>query len=315
MKTAVTGGSGAIGSYVCKEMLNAGHTVVSVDQLPPPKGEVGFSKVDLCDLEATYAALEGFDQVIHLAAIPHPFNDPPNSVMGVNMTIAFNVFEAARRGGISRVIYGCSESSTGFGIHEVNLKPLYIPIDEQHPCWPHEAYSLSKYFGEQIGLKYAQVFELEIVSLRYAWVWLKRDEDMIKSIVVVSREGESRHVSTPRSSNPPAESRMNTFDKKNWLGAYIAVRDVAKAFLAACEFSFTSQSPRFEAFFLTAKNTFHPIPTLDVLRELYGELPEIRDKAYFEDNPYASVFDIRKAERQIAWTPQFDWHGFENWEL
>ena len=51
---------------------------------------------------------------------------------------SYNVFEAARLEGVRRVVYGCSDSSTGFGIHLVKLVPEYVPIDEEHPLWPHE---------------------------------------------------------------------------------------------------------------------------------------------------------------------------------
>jgi nucleoside-diphosphate-sugar epimerase len=76
MRIAVTGGSGAIGHYVCDEFVRAGHTVVSLDRTPPASG-IGFVQVDLRDLEQACAALLGFDQVVHLAAIPDPYNDPP----------------------------------------------------------------------------------------------------------------------------------------------------------------------------------------------------------------------------------------------
>jgi len=59
------------------------------------------------------------------------FRDPPEVVIGENTQSSFNVFEAAWRNGIPRVIYGCSDSSTGFGIHNAVLRPHYIPIDEE----------------------------------------------------------------------------------------------------------------------------------------------------------------------------------------
>ncbi|MCD6506253.1 NAD-dependent epimerase/dehydratase family protein [Candidatus Poribacteria bacterium] len=295
MRVAITGGSGAIGTYVCDEFIRAGHEVVSVD-IRPPKIDVPFVEVDLCDFQATCKTLQGFDQVVHLAAIPDPFSDPPEKVMGVNMMTAFNVFEAARLNGVRRVVYGCSESSTGFGIHNVPLKPLYVPIDEEHPCWPHETYSLSKHFGERIGDNYAKAYGLEVISLRYAWVWLKRSKEAAARVVARARQG--------------------VIDEKPWFGAYIAVRDVARACLAAANYRFGPEKEYpFEVFFLTARNTFYPIPTLEVLRRIYGDPPPVKDPAYFETDPFASVFDIRKAQRLLGWEPKYDWRHFEEWEL
>lgn len=214
--------------------------------------------------------------------------------MGVNMQTAFNVFEAARQNGVTRVVYGCSESSTGFGIHKVPLVPLYVPIDEQHPCWPHETYSLSKHFGELIGQDYARAYGLEVVSLRYAWVWMHVTEHLWRPIVTDAQQGLCR--------------------KPQWFGAHITVKDVARACLAAVKCPL-AVSPPCEAFMLTARDTFHPVPTLEVLQTIYGKLPEVRDPAYFEANPYASVFDIRKAERLLDWKPLHDWRAWETWDL
>jgi hypothetical protein len=71
----------------------------------------------------------------------------------------------------------------------------------------------------------------------------------------------------------------------------------------------------FEVFFLTARDTFYPIPTLELLRKIYGEVPRVKDPTYFEANPFASVFDIRKAKRWLGWEPLYDWRHFEEWEL
>ena len=300
MNIAVTGGSGAIGTYVCDELVEAGHKVTSLD-VAPPKVDAAFREVDLTNLEETCKAVDGFDQIVHLAAIPDPYgDDPPETVIGVNTTLSYNVFEAARLKGVNRVIYGCSESSTGFGIHSVELVPQYVPIDEEHPLWPHETYSLSKHFGERIGANYAKAFGMEVISLRYMWVWMKRTEESIKNIVARARAGMS----------------LDEMKGKLWFGAHIAIRDVARACAAAASFEFDSDADlRFESFFLSAKHTFYSIPTLDVLESIYGKCPPVKDMAYFEADPYAAVFDIRKAKAMLGWEPKFDWRDFEVWEL
>ena len=122
------------------------------------------------------------------------------------------------------MIYGCSESSTGFGIHSVDLVPQYVPIDEEHPLWPHETYSLSKHFGERIGANYAKAFGLEVISLRYMWVWMKRTEESIRNIV------------------DHAGMSIDEMKGKLWFGAQIAIRDVARACAAAASFAFESDA-------------------------------------------------------------------------
>lgn len=300
MRIGVTGGSGAIGRYVCEELLYAGHAVVSLDQRAP-SGEIGgradFIEVDLSDLDATCAALSGFDQVVHLAAIPDPYNDPPVKVISLNTAINYCVFEALRVNQIPRVIYGCSDSSTGFGIHNAQLKPLYVPIDEEHPLWPHESYSLSKHFGERMAETYAKAYGIEALSLRYNWVWVQRWYEKAAQTVADARAEEL-------GSEAP------------WVGGYISVRDVARAVLTASNYRFPAeQELRYEAFFFTAANTSYGIPTLELLRAIYGEIPPQKEADYYVRDPFASLYDLRKAERLLGWTPQDRWQDFERLEF
>ncbi len=297
MRIAVTGGSGAIGSFVCDELGAAGYEPLSLDRMPP-RVDVDYREVDLTSLDATREAVRGADQIVHLAAIPDPNQGHPlEQVIGENTATSYTVFEAARLEGIGRVVYGCSESSTGFGIHHVKLVPQYVPIDEEHPLWPHEAYSLSKHFGERIGANYAEAFGIEVVSLRYMWVWSVRAEDDARAIVAKSLDG---FVPDPISG----------------FGAHIAVRDVARAVAASVEYEFPpSDDAPFEAFFLSARDTYLPLPTLDLLRRSFGECPPVSDAGYFDANPYASVFDIRRAARLLGWEPLSDWRRFDDWEF
>jgi nucleoside-diphosphate-sugar epimerase len=297
MRIAVTGGSGAIGRIACDELVQVGHEVLSLDRVAPDP-DVEFRQVDLTSLEATRKAVKGCDQVVHLAAIPDPFGgDTLEEVIGNNTVSSYAVFEAARLEGIRRVVYGCSESSTGFGIHHVKLLPEYLPIDEEHPVWPHESYSLSKHIGERIGANYAKAFGMEVISLRYVWVWTRRCEEAARGIAQRASEG----------------IRPNEI---NGFGAYIAVRDVARACAASVAYQFPDNGDvPFEAFFLAAADTFLPVPTLDVVKANYGRLPPVRDPAYFEANPHISVFDLRKAERLLGWKPIFSWRDIDDLEF
>lgn len=213
-KVAVTGGSGQVGLYVCDEFKKAGYDVVALD-VKKPAMKVKYVEVDLMDFKETCRALKGYDQVVHLAAIPNPYIRPLwDKVMPINTGTTFNVMESVFRNGIKRVVLGCSESSTGFGIHLRPIKPLYVPIDEKHPCWPHETYSISKHLSEVMARNYAQVFGIEVLSMRYTWVMLEQFKDEQLSFMRSAKAG--------------------VFDEKNvWLGAYITARDVARGCVAA----------------------------------------------------------------------------------
>ena len=297
MKTLITGGAGAIGRYVVQEFVSHELCPTILDVSPPFKRDDGVDYVqcDLVDYQATLDAVRGYDVVVHLAAIPHPYNDPPDRVMAVNMVTTFNVLEAVRQNGIPRIVYGCSDSSSGFGIHNVELKPFYLPIDEEHPCWPHETYSLTKRFGEEMVANYARAYGIEGLSLRYNWVWVERDTEAVRKIIQANLRGERR----PRP----------------WFGCYIAPHDVAQACRLAALYAFPpEQEVPFEAFYLAADATFLCTPTLEALRAHFDPLPEVRDAAYFESNPFAPPFDLRKAERLLGFKPAKSWRTFEQWE-
>ena len=293
MRLAVTGGSGQVGRRVCRELRDAGHEVWSVDCAAPPDGTL-FRPADLTVLAEARSALADMEQVVHLAAIPNPYSDPAERVMGVNMAISYNVFEAARRSGVRRVVYGCSESATGFGIHEPELRPEYVPVDESHPCWPHETYSLSKYLGEVIGEKYSRAFGMQVLSLRYTWVFFAAFLPQAREMAAARRRGE--------------------IPERPWFGAYISVGDVARAVRAAVEYK-APDGPLFEAFLLTAAQTFYSLPTLDVLGRIYGEAPKVAAPQVYENDPHASVFDLRKARRMLGWAPQDSLDNLDQWDM
>ncbi len=295
MRVLVTGGLGMIGRVVVQELLAAGINPVVVDQLPPTEGDQRVKAVqcDLTDLNATLEAVRDVDVVFHLAAIPNP-TGPLEKVLGINVMSTYNVLEAARQNSIPRVVYSCSDSASGFGIHLVNLKPLYLPIDEEHPMWPHETYSLSKYFGEEMLANYARAFGIEGIALRYTWVWTERDRQSARRIAAARQAG--------------------VVDPNGWFGAFIGVEDVAQAFLLSAKYRFPAdQDPPFEAFYLSAADTFMAEPTLDALARRFDPLPEIRDPEYFADNPHAVPFDTRKAQRLLGWKPSQTWRDYLDW--
>ncbi len=296
MRVLVTGGAGDIGEYVVRELLRHGVDTTVLDIRPPrPSCQgVAYVQCDLTDLPATLEAVRDADIVVHLAAIPDPQNDPPDRVLSVNTVSTYNLLEAVRRNGVRRVVYGCSDSSTGFGIHHVNLRPLYLPIDEAHPCWPHETYSLSKRFGEEMLDHYARAYAIEGISLRYMWVWTARADASARAIVARGLAGE--------------------FDPGSWFGSYIAPHDVAQGVRLAVRYAFPAEQPiRFEAFYLCAPNTFLPVPTLKALAHHFDPLPDVRDAAYFGDDPYAPVFDMRKAQRLLGYAPIRRWQDYAGW--
>jgi nucleoside-diphosphate-sugar epimerase len=285
MKVIVTGGSGLVGRYVIAELLKHGVDVVNLDLKPSADHpDVPFQQIDLMDAAATKAALQDADTVVHLAAIPNPNSDPGEWVMSVNMVTTYNVLEAVRENRITRIIYGCSESASGFGIHRVEHVPLYVPIDEAHPCWPHETYSFTKYFGELMCQEYARADKIEVVSLRYGWVWFREHRDQLLDVVGHRKEEEvARH-----------------------LGAYVFAEDVAQAVRLALGYPLPDPDMPFDAFYILAAEPLYAAPTLEAIRNTFGDrTPSVRPPDYFERAPHAPAFNIGKARRLLGYEPRY----------
>ncbi len=285
MKVIVTGGSGLVGRYVIRELLQHGIDVVNLDVLPSTHHpQVPLLRADLTSMAEAKAAIRDVDAVIHLAAIPNPFNDPAEKVMSVNMVTTHNVLEAVRENHIRRIVYGCSESASGFGIHRVEHLPLYVPIDEKHPCWPHEVYSFTKYFGEVMCQEYARADQIEVVALRYGWVWFREHREQL--LKRVAERGDE------------AVQRL--------FGAYVFAEDVAQACRLALKYELPDATMPFDAFYIMADEPLYTSPTLEAMRRAFGDkMPPVKPANYFQRNPRACAFNIGKAKRRLGYRPKY----------
>jgi len=277
-RVLVTGGSGGIGTFVLAE-LSRSHAPTVFDRRPPTGPAAGFVSGDVLDLPALTDACRGMDAMIHLAAIPNPFRDPPERVFPVNVTGTFHACEAAVRSGVRRVVLTGSDSATGLAIKAVPAAPAYLPVDEDHPRTPSEVYGLSKLLVEEIGRTYARGHGLEVVVLCPVFVVLPG-----KEAEIAARGGEraSRNL---------------------W--AYVEPADVAQAFRLALELRAVS----YEAFLVGAADTLSPVPSLELAREAFGRIPPIRKPEWFAANPHASLYDIGKAIRVLGFRPRSSWRA------
>jgi UDP-glucose 4-epimerase len=178
MKYVVTGGAGFIGSGLIRQLVampNSG--VVAFDNLNSGKesnlaGVEGATLVqgDIRDSAALDKVMEGANIVFHLAAIPsvpRSIKDPVPS-HDVNINGSFNVFQAAHRAGVKRVVYAASSSA--YGDTEV------LPKVETMQPRPKSPYAAQKLMGEYYASVFHSCFGLETVSLRFFNVFGPRQD-------------------------------------------------------------------------------------------------------------------------------------------
>ncbi len=159
-KLVLTGAAGRLGSWLREPLSKLADSFVStdivenIDNLYP--GE-RYQKANLESLDEMMSVIEGADMVVHFGAIgdERPFEE----LLGPNFVGAYNVWEAAYRHKVKRVIYASSIHAVG--MHD---KSNFIGIDAPHR--PDTFYGLAKCFTEDLGRMYFEKRQLESVHLR-----------------------------------------------------------------------------------------------------------------------------------------------------
>jgi UDP-N-acetylglucosamine/UDP-N-acetyl-alpha-D-glucosaminouronate 4-epimerase len=180
MKTAlVTGGAGFIGSALVRGLLRAGvERVVVIDNLLSGKKEnlaeversVEFHRVDIRDYNAIEPLFSGMEVVFHeagLASVPRSIEEPLLA-HDINIGGTLNVFLAAQRQGVRRVVFAASSSAYGDSPE--------LPKTESLPPQPKSPYAVQKLTGEYYAQVFWEAFGLETVSLRYFNVFGPRQD-------------------------------------------------------------------------------------------------------------------------------------------
>lgn len=151
----ITGAAGYIGKFL-REAFRDRYALRLTD-LRPAEGE-DIILADMSDMDAMLDVTRDVDTVVHLAAHPGD-RDFITELLPVNITGTYNVFEAARRNGVKRIVY----ASTNHVI-DGHAKDRYVTADMA--IRPDSMYAVSKSFGESLGCFYADRHGLSVVCLR-----------------------------------------------------------------------------------------------------------------------------------------------------
>jgi len=181
MRVLFTGGSGKAGRHVVPYLIEAGHRVLNVDKLP-----LGIEGVDnriaditdagqMYDVMASYAGFDEmlpgtgvpkFDAVVHFAAVPRMLLTSDNECYRVNTLGTYNVIDAALKMGVRKVVFASSETTYGICFADGEIKPDYLPVDEQHPTVPMDSYAMSKVVNEVTARSFHRRTGADIYGLR-----------------------------------------------------------------------------------------------------------------------------------------------------
>jgi nucleoside-diphosphate-sugar epimerase len=172
MRVLITGGTGDIGTATSQRLMANGWDVHIIDQKEAALlSGASYTQCDIMNSEALKVQMQGCDAVIHLAAIRAPLIAPNQDVFRVNVAGTFNVYEAAAQLGIKRVVQASSINAIGCAWQIDEVYPQYFPLDEAHPRFTTDSYSLSKQMAEDIADYFYHRDGISGTSLRFPWVY------------------------------------------------------------------------------------------------------------------------------------------------
>lgn len=295
MKLLITGCAGFIGWYVSRMALDAGYTVIGVDNLNHAydprlkrwrledlnqREGFAFHKVDVAHRDPVFSLFETYqpDAVIHLAAragVRQSIQDPW-VYLETNTTGTLNVLEAMRHHGVSKMVLASTSS-----LYAGQPMPFIEDLPANTPLSP---YAASKKAAETMAYSYHHLYGLDITVLRYFTVY-----------------------------GPAGRPDMSIFRFSWWLLSdrplvvfgdgsqqrdFTYVEDVARGTLAALSL---------KGYQLINLGSDRPYGLMDVIRMLEGftgRTARLEFQPFHQADIKATWANIERARRFLGWSPQ-----------
>ncbi len=288
-----------MGSWVARGLIEQGHKPVIYDARPDLSfledltGKFAFVQGDIRELSDLMAAVKKFQvkRIIHTAAL----TSPPTPLIGVKVNVegSLNVFETARLMDLERVVYVSSKAVYG-AITGEHAHPHYRPITEEYRKEPDAVYGATKVASEFMAFHYEQKFGLDVVALRFAFIYGPGKSQRYAGTSIHGQiiENAARGVAT----HIP-QGRDQKLD-------VVYVKDVAAAVILAC----LQPGVKGKVFNIGSGEG-------STLVDLAGEVKKYFPQAVIEVGPgvdylmdnrsHYCVMDISKARAELGYTPRF----------
>ncbi|MXG89009.1 NAD-dependent epimerase/dehydratase family protein [Nocardioides flavescens] len=294
MRIFFTGGSGKAGHHVAPYLASLGHQVTNIDRTPLGHPDVQDLEVDLTDAGQVWSALaavpteadfddpdldltrgSAYDAVVHFAAIPRPLASSDQTTYATNVLAHYNVLEAATRLGVRKIVFASSETTYGICFGQGERKPLYVPVDEEHPVVPEDSYAMSKVAGEVTAHAFHARTGADIYGLR------------INNVI----EPDEYTELFPPFLEDPSLRRRNLF-------AYIDTRDLGQMVRRCLE----TDGLGYEVFNVANADMSVAATTDEVIARFYDGVEVRREMGRDE-----TFYSIEKARRVLGYEPEHSW--------
>lgn len=289
MRIFFTGGSGKAGKHAIRYLQAQGHTVVNAD-LVPSGLDVSELLIDLTDAGQVIGAMSQFtdfheldagtgvpryDAVVHFAAVPRVMIGTDGECFRINTLSTYNVIEAATKLGITKVIFASSETTYGVCFADGEVKPDYVPVDEEHPTVPHDSYAMSKVCNEATARSFQARTGADIYGLR------------INNVIEPHEYAEN----FPAFMADPATRRRNIF-------AYIDARDLGHM-VDRC---LKTDGLGYQVFNVSNDDMSVGVTSDQVIAQFYQGVAVRRNM-----RPDETMYANDKAKQMVGFAPQYSW--------
>ena len=296
MKYLVTGCAGFIGWKVTEFLLEAGHTVVGVDNINAaydtqvkqwrfkqlegtPNFE--FHRSDICDRDALRGIFNtDYDAVINLAAragVRQSVEDPWIYV-DTNVTGTLNLLELCREFEVKKFVLASTSSLYGAN----NPLPFSEEANTDQPLSP---YAASKKGAESLCHSYHHLYGIDMTIFRFFTVYGPAGRPDMSAFRFVQWISEGRPV-------------IVYGDGKQSSRDYTYLEDIARGVIAGLK------PLKYEVINLGSDSPIVLIDTIRLIEELVGKKAELSHQPFHPADVLATWADIRKAEKLLGWQPQ-----------
>ncbi|MDT8067554.1 MAG: UDP-glucose 4-epimerase GalE [Terriglobia bacterium] len=302
MNILVTGGAGYIGSVTVAELVREGHTVTVVDNLSNGhrKAVVQGANLIVADIADSNRLSEifgraRFDAVMHFAAFIEAGESmkTPERFFRNNTVNTLTLLEAMLRAGVQRFVFSSTAALYG--------DPETIPIPEDAPLRPTNAYGESKLLVERMLAWMNGIHDLHYASLRY-----------FNAAGATAELGEAHHPEShlvPLVLEAAAGKRPNisifgtdySTPDGTCVRDYIHVLDLAKAHLLALHAIETREKLVYN---LGNGNGFSVRQVIDAARRVTGRPIPVVECPRRAGDPSVLVASSEKIRAELGWQPQ-----------
>lgn len=305
MRALVTGASGFLGRAVVGALLEAGHTVRTLQRRASGVDGVDDRRGSVTDPDAVASALSGIDGVVHLAAKVSLAGNP-DDFHAVNVEGTRTLLDAAAAAGVTRVVHVSSPSvaHAGHALAGVGAEPA-------DPAAARGEYARTKAEAELLALSRADA-RTALVAIRPHLVWGPGDTQLIARVVARARRGtlplldggtaliDSTFVDNAASGIVAALDRVDDVSGRAYVLTNGEPRPVGDLLAGICRASGVTP-PRFSVPAGLAKAAGSLIERVWAVRPGQDEPPMTRFLA--EQLSTAHWFDQTEIRRDLRWTP------------